>query len=59
MLKPRRKIIKKELKRDPYIEFLASAKDNLDKKSVIISKIILGFAIIFCRRLFNEQLSRY
>ena len=31
MLKPRRTIVKKELKKDPYIEFLASAKKNLDK----------------------------
>ena len=45
MLKPRRKIIKKELKRDPYIEFLASAKDNLDKNQSLFQKIILGFAI--------------
>jgi len=45
MLKPRRKIIKKELKRDPYIEFLASAKDNLDKNQSLYQKIILGFAI--------------
>ena len=46
MLKPRRKIIKKELKRDPYIEFLASAKDNLDKNQSLYQKIILGFAIV-------------
>ncbi len=52
MLKPRRKIIKKELKKDPYIEFLARAKDNLDKNQSLYQKILLGlvvaiFAIVF------------
>jgi|TARA_B100001996_G_scaffold111211_1_gene84239 predicted negative regulator of RcsB-dependent stress response len=52
MLKPRRKIIKKELKKDPYIEFLANAKDNLDKNQSLYQKILLGlvvaiFAIVF------------
>lgn len=52
MLKPRRKIIKKELKKDPYIEFLANAKENLDKNQSFYQKILLGavvaiFAIVF------------
>ena len=46
MLKPRRKIIKKELKKDPYIEFLASAKDNLDKNQSLYKKILLGVVVV-------------
>ncbi len=46
MLKPRRKIIKKELKKDPYIEFLASAKDNLDKNQSLYQKILLGVVVV-------------
>ena len=44
MLKPRRKIIKKELKKDPYIEFLARAKDNLDNNQSLYQKILLAAA---------------
>jgi len=46
MLKPRRKIIKKELKKDPYIEFLARAKDNLDKNQSLYQKILLGVVVV-------------
>ena len=47
MLKPRRKIIKKELKKDPYIEFLARAKNNLDKNQPMYQKILLGAVVVF------------
>ena len=47
MLKPRRKIIKKELKKDPYIEFLARAKNNLDKNQPTYQKILLGAVVVF------------
>ena len=47
MLKPRRKIIKKELKKDPYIEFLARAKNNLDKNQPMYQKILLGSVVVF------------
>ena len=46
MLKPRRKIIKKELKKDPYIEFLARAKNNLDKNQSMYQKILLGAVVV-------------
>jgi len=42
MLKPRRKIIKKELKKDPYIEFLAKAKNNVDENKTIYMRWALG-----------------
>jgi tetratricopeptide (TPR) repeat protein len=42
MLKPRRKIIKKELKKDPYIEFLAKAKNNVDENKRLYMRWALG-----------------
>jgi len=42
MLKPRRKIIKKELKKDPYIEFLAKAKNNVDENKTLYMRWALG-----------------
>jgi len=42
MLKPRRKIIKKELKKDPYIEFLAKAKNNVDESKALFMRWALG-----------------
>ena len=46
MLKPRRKIVKKELKKDPYIEFLANAKLNLDENKSMYNKILLGVVAV-------------
>ena len=42
MLKPRRKIIKKELKKDPYIEFLAKTKNNVDENKTLYMRWVLG-----------------
>ena len=42
MLKPRRKIIKKELKKDPYIEFLAKTKNNVDENRTLYMRWVLG-----------------
>ena len=42
MLKPRRKIIKKELKKDPYIEFLSKAKNNVDENKTLYMRWALG-----------------
>ena len=42
MLKPRRKIIKKELKKDPYIEFLAKTKINVDENKTLYMRWGLG-----------------
>ena len=46
MLKPRRKIVKKELKKDPYIQFLASGKLNLDEYKSMYNKILLGVVAV-------------
>ena len=46
MLKPRRRIVKKELKKDPYIEFLASAKLKLDENKSMYNKILLGVVAV-------------
>ena len=46
MLKPRRKIIKKELKKDPYIEFLAKSKNNVDKNRTLYMRWALGVVAV-------------
>ena len=46
MLKPRRTIIKKELKKDPYIEFLAKAKNNVDKNRTLYMRWALGVVAV-------------
>ena len=46
MLKPRRRIVKKELKKDPYIDFLASAKLKLDENKSMYNKILLGVVAV-------------
>ena len=46
MLKPRRTIIKKELKKDPYIEFLAKAKNNVDKNRTLYMRWALGVVTV-------------
>jgi len=49
MLKPRRKIIKKELKKDPYIEFLAKAKNNVDENKTTFMRWALGaVSVLVC-----------
>ena len=52
MLKPRRKIIKKELKKDPYIEFLAKAKNNVDENKKLYMSLVLGTVGIIVALLF-------
>ena len=42
MLKPRRKIIKKELKKDPYLEFLAKTKENVDENKTLYIRWAVG-----------------
>lgn len=46
MLKPRRTIIKKELKKDPYIEFLAKSKNNVDKNRTLYMRWALGVVAV-------------
>lgn len=59
MLKPRRKIIKKELKKDPYIEFLAKAKNNVDKNRTLYMRWALGVvAVIVAVAFFSNNLQK-
>ena len=52
MLKPRRKIIKKELKKDPYIDFLSRAKNNVDENKKLYMRLVLGTVVIIVALLF-------
>ena len=52
MLKPRRKIIKKELKKDPYIDFLSRAKNNIDENKKFYMRLGLGAVVIIVALLF-------
>ena len=52
MLKPRRKIIKKELKKDPYIDFLSRAKNNVDENKKLYMRLVLGTVVIIVTLLF-------
>ena len=52
MLKPRRKIIKKELKKDPYIDFLSRAKNNVDENKKLYMRLVLGTVGIIVALLF-------
>ena len=52
MLKPRRKIIKKELKKDPYIDFLSRAKNNVDENKKLYMRLVLGTVLIIVALLF-------
>ena len=59
MLKPRRTIIKKELKKDPYIEFLAKAKNNVDKNRTLYMRWALGVvAVIVAVAFFSNNLQK-
>ena len=52
MLKPRRKIIKKELKKDPYIDFLSRTKNNVDENKILYTRLMLGAVVIIVALLF-------
>ena len=52
MLKPRRKIIKKELKKDPYIDFLSKVKNNVDENKKLYMRLVLGTVVIITALLF-------
>ena len=52
MLKPRRKIIKKELKKDPYIDFLSKVKNNVDENKKLYMRLVLGTVVIIVAMLF-------
>ena len=61
MLKPRRKIIKKELKKDPYIDFLSRTKNNVDENKKLYTRLVLGTVVIIVVFLFfrnNSQNSK-
>ena len=52
MLKPRRKIIKKELKKYPYIDFLSRTKNNVDENKKLYTRLMLGTVVIIVALLF-------
>ena len=52
MLKPRRKIIKKELKKDPYIEFLSKVKNNVDENKTLYMRWALGTVAVIVTVIF-------
>ena len=52
MLKPRRKIIKKELKKDPYIDFLSRVKNNVDENKKLYMRLVMGTVVIIVALLF-------
>ena len=59
MLKPRPKIIKKELKKDPYIEFLSKDKSNVDENKILYTRLALGtVAIIVALLFFTNNLQK-
>ena len=59
MLKPRRTIIKKELKKDPYIEFLAKSKNNVDKNRTLYMRWALGVVtVIVAVAFFSNNLQK-
>ena len=59
MLKPRRKINKKELKKDPYIEFLARTKNNVDENKTLYMRWALGaVALLVIVVLFSNNLQK-
>ena len=47
MLKPKRKITKKEIQRDPFIESIFSFKEHINQKKSIYTKAIIGVFAVF------------
>jgi predicted negative regulator of RcsB-dependent stress response len=46
MLKPKKKITKKELKKDPFLEFINDAQNWLTEKKTIIFRIAIGVVVV-------------
>ena len=59
MLKPKRKITKKEIQRDPFIESIFSFKEHINQKKSIYTKAIIGVFAVFILGYFytNNQYS--
>jgi len=47
MLKPKRKITKKEIQRDPFIENIITFKKHINQKKSIYTKMIIGVFAVF------------
>jgi FimV-like protein len=47
MLKPKRKITKKEIKRDPFLESIFAFKEHINQKKQIYTKVIIGVLAVF------------
>ena len=58
MLKPKRKITKKEIQRDPFIENIFSFKEHINQKKSIYTKVIIGvFAVFILSYLYTNNRS--
>ena len=58
MLKPKRKITKKEIQRDPFIENIFSFKEHINQKKSIYTKVLIGvFAIFILSYLYTNNRS--
>jgi tetratricopeptide (TPR) repeat protein len=58
MLKPKRKITKKEIQRDPFIENIFSFKEHINQKKSIYTKVLIGvFAVFILSYLYTNNRS--
>ena len=58
MLKPKRKITKKEIQRDPFIENIFTFKKHINQKKSIYTKMIIGvFAVFILSYLYTNNRS--
>ena len=56
MLKPKRKITKKEIQRDPFIENIFTFKKHINQKKSIYTKMIIGvFAVFILSYLYTNR----
>ena len=54
MLKPKRKITKKEIQRDPFIENIFTFKKHINQKKSIYTKMIIDNARIYLQEVIDE-----
>ncbi|MEA1882854.1 MAG: hypothetical protein U9N31_10715 [Candidatus Marinimicrobia bacterium] len=61
MLKPKRKITKKEIKHDPFLESIFSFKEHLNEKKQLYTRSVIGFLAVILLVLFytnNQSVNR-
>ncbi len=58
MLKPKRKITKKEIKRDPFLESIFSVKEHLNEKKQAYTRVVIGLlAVILLGSIYTRNQS--